>query len=124
MRKERDSKVAKEELIFPFDVTKFGSEEDPCFGKLYDLTEPECQACGDHELCGISFMAKLKQKRIAYESDTPVKDLKIDNLELGKEVKDFYRVKITQGFTDRRIKSMINKKFHIHQTKIEEIMNG
>lgn len=33
------------------DITAFGSENDPCFGKLYDITTKECKRCGDAEFC-------------------------------------------------------------------------
>lgn len=122
MRKARNSKVPKEQLLTPFNVMDFGSENDPCFGSLYDLTTDECQACGDNELCSISFINSLKRKRLEYENHTPVKDLEIDALELNKEINEYYSIKVTQGFTDRRIRKNIVKKFHIHESKVNDII--
>lgn len=117
MRQARNSNVRPEFLLTPFDVMKFGSEEDPCFGKLYDLSELECQNCGDQEQCSILFLSKLRKKRLETEKKFPMKDLEIDNLEFKKEVRDYISKKRGQGFTDIKIKRFVKKKFNINPTK-------
>jgi hypothetical protein len=113
MRKSRDSNLREEVLLKPFDVSKFGSEDDPCFGKLYDLEEEECQYCGDHEFCGIAFTQRLKKLRQNQEKQIPMKDREIDDLEFKAEVRDFIEKKREQGFRDPKIQRFIRKKFKI-----------
>ena len=47
----------------PVDITKFGSEDDPCFGKYYDLTVKQCKICGDADFCKIKMMHTQKVLR-------------------------------------------------------------
>lgn len=81
-RKPRETEQ-KVEYSEPIDITQFGSEDDPCFGKLYDLSTDECRRCGDSELCGLIFAQnQLKNKRKEIESKSRFKDT-----ELTKEKK-------------------------------------
>lgn len=90
-RKEREASVKPEALLKPFDFTKFGTEDDPCFGKLYDLSAPECKICGDQELCGVIFSQNMHSIRKELEDKTKFKDLDLprdyDNLTIIKWVK-------------------------------------
>ena len=122
MRKERDSRKDKDLLLYPFDVMKFGTADDPCFGKLYDLTSEECQNCGDHEVCAIAFVRKLGSKRIQAELDTHAKDLEIDQLELDMDIKKFIKVKVERNFSQNRAVSMASKKYHVGKERITNLI--
>lgn len=74
-RRERDSEVPDKLLLQPLDLSKFGTENDPCFGKLYDLKADECQICGDFEICAVAFSQKLNGKRLKFEETNKMKDL-------------------------------------------------
>lgn len=124
MRKPRNNNQPVEKFLQPFDVTQFGSEEDPCFGKEYDLTTSECQACGDHELCAISFTRTIRDKRKKFELETDVKDKEISELETIKEIKDFVKDKLSKGFSDKRAFSKASTRFHTHIDKIKQIVHG
>lgn len=123
-RKERDSKIPSSRLLTPIDVSRFGSEDDPCFGTLYDLTTDECLNCGDHELCGISFQNTLKQKRTNWELNNPAQDLEIDGLALQKDVKDKAAQLKAMGYPVKRVHKKLSKVFFIHQDKVKQILNG
>lgn len=112
-RKERNSPKPEGLLLTTFDVMDFGSEDDPCFGKLYDLTADECQNCGDHEVCAIAFIRILSQKRLKTESEINTKDLEIDRLERDKEIRDWFKAKEGSAFSRKRILSMAHKRFHV-----------
>jgi hypothetical protein len=75
LRKSRNSKVRNNKLEIPFDISKLGSKDDPCFGKHYDLNAPECQRCGDIELCAIAIQQNLTIIRGEIEQTQPFKDL-------------------------------------------------
>jgi len=112
-RKARDSKVPDTKLLRPFDVTKFGGDDDPCFGKLYSLTDDECLYCGDNELCGIAYMNTLNRKRISYEKENPVLDVEIDALEKEKDVKEFVTKLRDKGFKNMLVKRRVKQRFRM-----------
>jgi hypothetical protein len=80
MKKKRDKTVITYEgasLLKPLKVTQMGTRKDPCFGKLYDLTEKDCKVCGDSELCSITFTQKMGIQRKDLEESKKFKDLEI-----------------------------------------------
>jgi hypothetical protein len=76
-RKNRTSKPKPkpQDLLKPFDITKFGSEEDPCFGKLYKASAPECTICGDSIICAIAMQQTQTAKRELEEKTGSFKDM-------------------------------------------------
>lgn len=62
-------------LMIPIDISKIGSVDDPCFGKLYDGNEKPCQRCGDSELCIIAMGQNNHSKRKQIESKNRFKDI-------------------------------------------------
>jgi hypothetical protein len=121
MRRSRNE-IPDSFLKKPFDVMQFGSEDDPCFGKLYDLTTPECQACGDSEACSIVFLRELSRKRLAKESDNYNLDLEIDGLEFEKAIRDEYQRLRDKKFKKLRAKALLTKKFNTSLNKINTIL--
>jgi len=124
MRKIRDSKIPDEALLRPFDVTKFGSDDDPCFGKLYSLTAEECMVCGDHEICAIVFANSAHGKRITEEKKNQNLDLQIDKLELEKDVNDLNKRLVKNGFGRMLRFRRIRQRFRIDDKQIKIILNG
>lgn len=72
----------------PIDLLKFGSEEDPCFGVLYDPREKECQSCGDCELCAIMLGQNNHLKRNEIEKTQSFKDIEESEIPKGKVTKE------------------------------------
>jgi len=76
----RNSKTDNQELdlLKPVDFKIIGSKFDPCFGKSYDLTTPECKRCGDNETCCIAFMnTDLADHRKIEEDKRKFKDIPV-----------------------------------------------
>lgn len=80
-KKKRIAREKTEDVDFlkPIDITKIGSDDDPCFGKEYDLSSDECKRCGDSELCAVVFsQTKAKELRGSEESKNRFKDMELD----------------------------------------------
>jgi len=56
------------------DIFKLGSSDDPCFGKLHDLTDSICRRCGDNELCQAVMAQNLHKTRNEVEKTQAFKD--------------------------------------------------
>jgi len=121
-RKPRDSKIPDAELLIPFDVAKFGSEDDPCFGKLYSLTEPECLHCGDNEFCGTVFANDANRKRIAQENKGTALDMEIDTLELEQDIKDYAEMLDDKGIVGLLKKVRLRQRFRLTDDKLKQYL--
>jgi hypothetical protein len=65
---------SKVDFFLPLDVLSLGGPDDPCFGKLQDISTPECQRCGDSELCSIKMTQTSIKKRAKIEEGQTFKD--------------------------------------------------
>lgn len=81
------------EFLKPIDITQFGTENDPCFGKLYDVTANECKQCGDCQLCAIVFsqtqhlLRGVQEKNGSFiDQEMPNGPELLDKDELDKEI--------------------------------------
>ena len=74
----------EDKLAVPFNIDLIGTDNDPCFGKLYDMTTNECQQCGDSEFCALAMMKNLKSRRDKLEKKQNFKD--IDSKEVEEKV--------------------------------------
>jgi hypothetical protein len=80
-RKPRSREVKKKhDLMKPLDITVFGSQDDPCFGKLHSVKAKECQRCGDAEICSIVCQQRLALKRSKEGKD--FKDIEEPNMDI------------------------------------------
>lgn len=57
------------------DITTIGTKDDPCFGKLYDLSENTCRMCGDNARCAIVQSQNQLGDRKTVEKKNRFKDL-------------------------------------------------
>lgn len=76
-KKETLPDLNKHDILKPLSVTSIGTNGDPCFGKSYDLTTPECKMCGDSELCAIVFAQNMNKTREELEKENKYKDMEI-----------------------------------------------
>lgn len=74
MERKKKKRVNLDPLV-PVSLDMIGSDNDPCFGKGYDLSTDECKQCGDSELCAIKFAAELGKTRKQLEQENNYKDL-------------------------------------------------
>lgn len=124
-KKKEDRKPRKKtegiDFLKPIDFSKIGTQDDPCFGKHYNLSTDECKRCGDSELCSVLFSLKLNKDRAKIESKESFKDLNDnDNKALENWVKNkkkeglsrsqiIKKAKLTFGSTREEIKKIFNK---------------
>ena len=121
-REKRDTiDLSDQEMLKPLDITKFGSDKDPCFGKLYNLNASECKRCGDSEICGTKFsQTKLNSDRESTESKDRYKDL-----ELGPSVADMetYIASLRlKGYKDGKVIRLTKKKFNTDRDTIKALL--
>ncbi len=125
MRKRRSRSIPVDSLLIPVNIRDFGSDNDPCFGKHHDLMAPECQACGDQEMCSIAFLAKMKHRVEEYESDNPVLDREYQSLLLKKEVQEYIESKIRiGGLKESLAHKMAMNKFKLTRSDINKIIQN
>ena len=109
--------LSEEDMLKPLDIEKFGSDSDPCFGKLYSLSAPECKRCGDSEICGTIFAQRLNGKREIIESTKRFKDIEL-NKELPPKAIDMIRKLRSQGYKDIRINRLVRVKYKLDKTEL------
>ncbi len=121
---ERQSRTSRKQpnLIEPIDVTKFGSNEDPCFGKLFSLTADECLVCGDSSLCLIVFQNNQTRKRLNEEKKLKPLDLKLDKLEWEKDITDYIKKLKRGGVKGLLLRKRIKDRFHINDERIKQYL--
>lgn len=92
MERKKKKRVNLDPLV-PVSLDMIGSDNDPCFGKGYDLSTDECKQCGDSELCAIKFAAELGKTRKQLEQENNYKDLEslIDTAAVFKSIRAYKR---------------------------------
>jgi hypothetical protein len=120
-RKTRDEiEISDSKMLKPLDIETFGSDKDPCFGKLYDLTTPECKRCGDSEICAIVFSQKMNSTREKVEKNNRFKDLELETP--VKDIEDYIKGLKKKGYKESKIIRLTKKKFDISRKTVKEIM--
>lgn len=120
-RKSRDSELM-EEVDFSkplLDIYKLGGDEDPCFGKLHDLTASECIRCGDSELCQVA--TQQRQVIDREEDKTPYMDQVHDNQD--KVIKSIKRLQ-NLGKRDKIIIAKVTKRFNLTAKEVKQIIKN
>ena len=106
--------LSKQDILVPVDLEAIGTNNDPCFGKAYDLTTKECKICGDSELCCIKFAALMGKTRKELESENAYKDLEtlVDVQAVKKTIRNCKR----NGEDKKIILEKVERKYEIsHQ---------
>lgn len=122
-KKEKKSNLpdlSKTDILEPIvNIESLGTDKDPCFGKLYDLTTNECKMCGDSELCAICFAQKMNKTREDIEKESHFKDL--EKLIDIKSVKKYMRMLIRKDTPRKDILYKSMEKFEITKKDAREI---
>ena len=122
--KEKPS-LKPDDFLEPIDITQFGTDNDPCFGKLYNLAEPECKRCGDSALCGIVFGQNLNVKRAEIESNNRFKDLEKPSEEdkpVNKSLINWVKDKLDEGLSRGEIIKKAKNTFGSTRDEIKDII--
>lgn len=118
--KKKEIDLSKEDIFKPIlSVDVLGTKDDPCFGKLFDLTTSECKQCGDSELCSICFAQKMNKTREEIEKESHFKDL--DILVDIKGVKKYMRTLIRKELSKKEIIEKSMSKFEITKSDARDI---
>lgn len=118
-KKQEVIKLPEHDPLKPVDITKLGSNQDPCFGKGYDLSTKECKLCGDSELCAIKMAQTLRITRKELEEKNNYKDL--DILEDTKGIKKHIRALKRKGLKRKEIIAKTSEKFEVPIDTIKKI---
>ncbi len=113
-RKSRETEEYQEiDLMEPVDITLFGTDDDPCFGKHYDLKADECQRCGDSEFCALKMGQTLNKERKQIESSTKFLDVdeEVNSTDETERVKKSVRRAIRKGTSLLKVKKLIGRKY-------------
>lgn len=111
--------LSKVDPLDVIDVTKLGSNGDPCFGKGYNLSTKECKLCGDSELCALKMAQVLRITRKELEEKNHYKDL--DTLEDVEGIKKYMRSLKRKGLDRKEIVSKCNTKFEVPKKDLRTI---
>lgn len=109
------------DLMEPIDITQFGTDQDPCFGKEYNLSTPECKRCGDSELCAIVMGQNNHIKREKIEAEGRFKDLEIAKSDSNPALENWVKTKISEGLTRSEIISKAKNTFGSTRKEIKDI---
>lgn len=118
-KKQKLPDLTKQDPLEPIDITSLGSDNDPCFGKSYNLATKECKMCGDSELCAFKMSQSLNITRKELEDKNHYKDL--DMLEDVKGIKKFMRALIRKGKDKKEIIRKTSEKFEVPKKDIRKI---
>jgi len=105
-RKARETGIVKKEnLLEPLDITKFGTDDDPCFGKHYDLISSECKVCGDSAICQVV----MSQNTLLLQKQNNVEEGSGDELSKVKKntIKKFIKRRLSKNVSTIKIISAV-----------------
>lgn len=122
MAKKKKSKlpdISTHDILTPLDVSKLGTNDDPCFGIGYDLSTKDCKLCGDSELCAFKMSQNLNITRKELEAKNNYKDL--DVLEDTVGIKKYIRGLIRKEKDKKEIISKAVEKFEVPKKRIREL---
>jgi hypothetical protein len=74
--------------MVPITLEQLGTDQDPCFGKLYDQSTKECQRCGDCEFCAIAMGQLNHISRAQIESKSAFKDIEEEKIKSNLKPKE------------------------------------
>lgn len=118
----KEIELEEQALVAYMDPLDFGTDKDPCFGKLYSLTAAECTVCGDAVFCSNRFKLLLSARVKEEEADGANEDLEI--LKLENNAADIYiKQKVKDGKSEKLIIKLAKKKFQLPKGTIIDIIN-
>lgn len=110
----------------PIDISILGTDDDPCFGKHYDLKAEECQRCGDHEFCSIAMAQNLHKTRNEIEGKSDFLDV-IEEVQETKatltkvRLKKAIKTRISKGFSFIKTFKSLDRKFIVDKEEVRTL---
>lgn len=113
------------DMTKPLDISKFGSDEDPCFGKLYDLNAKQCKICADSDFCAIkmSQTQNVKRKELNKQNEF-IEEFDIVNKvdkTTKKKAKKFMQRRIDKGHKGMLIRKAAMKNYGLTKDQAKDI---
>jgi hypothetical protein len=122
-RKRRERTLPASAFLKPINIRDFGDDEkDPCFGKHFDLTTPECQACGDSEFCAAVKAQKLKSERLIQEKNGMRLDLEMSDSIRDRAIRKYVNSLISEGEPRMKVIKKASMKFSLKKEIIKSII--
>lgn len=122
MAKRKARKATKKvDFLKPIDITLFGTKDDPCFGKLYNLSTSECQRCGDSELCAVVFAQNMKKERVKQKKKTRFKDEELEVNTNNPALERWVKERKEEGLTRQEVIKKAKKTFGSTREEIKKI---
>lgn len=118
-KREPREKTKGIDFLKPIDFNKVGTEDDPCFGKLFNLSTDACKRCGDSELCSALLSQNLNKSRAKIESKNRFKDIELT--EGNKALINWVKEKKKAGISRSEIIKKAKKTFGSERKEIKEI---
>lgn len=106
--KRKKRKEKKIDYFEPIDINLIGTKDDPCFGKLYSLSDETCRMCGDNARCAIVTGQTQLLDKGKLEKEHRFKDMEAAEKD---EILDFIIKKIKKGKKRFQIIKSCNTKF-------------
>lgn len=130
-RKSRNTiNKLRETDLLSIPIMDLGSDNDPCFAKLYNPQCSECSRCGDSEFCAIAMGQNNHKVRDKIEKEQSFLDKEENGIpkESPEEIKKQIIKKIIStirvhknGITHEELKTIVHKQFLIQSAKPESI---
>lgn len=120
-RKKLSKKVDLTVPLAPIDVEAFGTDDDPCFGKLHDMTQDECKRCGDNSICQIVFNQATEKLRANEEKTSRFKDLEL-NKKPDRDIGKFIKSRLEKGLPTLSITKQVIKKFSLNKDEAKSLV--
>jgi hypothetical protein len=122
-RKSRmEIQISEQKALEFIDPLEFGSDKDPCFGKLFDLTTEECSTCGDAVFCAnrykLRLLNRVEKEEANYEK---VVDKELTSLNLEVATK-YIKAKVEKGLKEELIVKLAKKRYKIPKKTILQII--
>jgi len=97
------------------DITTIGSDNDPCFGKLYDLSEDTCRMCGDNARCAMVMAQGQNLDKSKQEKKNRFKDKEVAENDI---IKEYIIKEKSKGLKRFEVINKTKKKFGIKNKKM------
>ena len=111
------STSSKYDFSKPIDIYNLGGEDDPCFGKLHDLSAIECRRCGDSELCQVATAQRQMIDRV--KDDAPYMDKKFDN---DHRAYKYIKRRLSLSKTESSIINTASTKYGVSKDEAKQII--
>lgn len=109
-------------LLQPLDLSKIGTQDDPCFGKLNDPQHEACRACGDFEICAIVQSQTNHSIRASWEKDNAHKVINEPPQPKAPSKKGYIIRLKKKGYSSGLIKKKLIKKFQITESLATKLL--